>query len=84
MEAELAEGSAAHGWEVRGRSRRRISIAALARYKPGHRSRPIYRPRRDDGHRDGRKSFSWRVLVWDDLDVHKVAGLREFAESGAC
>ncbi|GAA3084721.1 hypothetical protein GCM10020000_83930 [Streptomyces olivoverticillatus] len=81
---------------VRGRSRRRISIAALTCYKPGHRSRLIYRPRRDDGNRDGRKSFSWRdyrdlliaahqqlggpiVLVWDNLNVHKAAGLREFA-----
>ncbi|WP_420918691.1 IS630 family transposase [Streptomyces coelicoflavus] len=83
---------------VRGRSRRRISIAALTCYKPGHRSRLIYRPRRDDGRRDGRKSFSWRdyrdlliaahqqlggpiVLIWDDLNVHKAAGLREFAAS---
>ncbi len=45
---------------VRGRSRRRVSIAALTCYKPGQRSRLIYRPRRDDGRRDGRKSFSWR------------------------
>jgi hypothetical protein len=45
---------------VRGRSRRRISIAALTCYKPGRRSWLIYRPRRDDGNRDGRKSFSWR------------------------
>ncbi|MFF2184480.1 hypothetical protein [Streptomyces sp. NPDC058155] len=45
---------------VRGRSRRRVSIAALTCYKPGHRLRLIYRPRRDDGRRDGRKSFSWR------------------------
>lgn len=84
---------------VRGRSRRRICIAALTCFKPGHRSRLIYRPRRDDGRRDGRKSFSWRdyrdlliaahrqlggpiVLVWDDVNVHKVAGLREFA--GPC
>jgi transposase len=44
---------------VRGRSRRRISIAAPTCYKPGHRSRLIYRPRRDHGRRDGRKSFSW-------------------------
>ncbi|WP_442818399.1 IS630 family transposase [Streptomyces sp. NBC_01237] len=83
---------------VRGRSRRRISIAALTCYKPGHRSRLIYRPRRDDGNRDGRKSFSWRdyrdlliaahqqldgpiVLVWDNLNVHKAAGLRKFAEA---
>ncbi|TQJ92629.1 transposase [Streptomyces sp. SLBN-31] len=27
--------------------------------KPGQRSRLIYRPRRDDGRRDGRKSFAW-------------------------
>jgi hypothetical protein len=46
--------------EVRGRSRRRISIAALTCYKPGHCSRLIYRPRRGDGRRDGRKSFSRR------------------------
>nr|WP_234436660.1 transposase [Streptomyces sp. NRRL F-7442] len=83
---------------VRGRSRRRISIAALTCYKPSQRSRLIYRPRRDDGNRDGRTSFSWRdyrdlliaahtqlggpaVLVWDNLNVHKAAGLREFAET---
>lgn len=45
---------------VRGRSRRQISIAALTCHKPGRRSRIIYRPRHDDGRRDGRKSFSWR------------------------
>ncbi|MEU0413226.1 transposase [Streptomyces griseorubiginosus] len=44
---------------VRGRSRRRISIAALTCYKPGERSPLIYRPRRDDGRSDGRKSFAW-------------------------
>ncbi|MFJ5721007.1 transposase [Streptomyces sp. NPDC093149] len=83
---------------VRGRSRRRISIAAPTYYRPGHRSRLIYRPRRDDGQRDGRKSFSWRdyrdlliaahqqlggpiVLVRDNLNVHKAAGLRKFAAS---
>ncbi|MEV7537002.1 transposase [Streptomyces hydrogenans] len=83
---------------VRGRSRRRISIAALTCYKPGHRSRLIYQPRRGDGPRDGRKSFSWHdyrdlliaahqqlggpiVLVRDNLNVHKAAGLREFAAS---
>lgn len=83
---------------VRGRSRRRISIAALTCYRPGNRSRLIYRPRRDDGRRDGRKSFSWRdyrdlliaahqqlggpiVLIWDNLNVHKAAGLREIADS---
>ncbi|MFJ4744429.1 transposase [Streptomyces sp. NPDC088775] len=79
---------------VRGRSRRRVSIAALTCYKPSHRSRLIYRPRRDDG----RKSFSWHdyrdlliaphqqlggpiVLIWFNLNVHKATGLREFAAS---
>jgi hypothetical protein len=82
---------------VRGRSRRRISIAALTCCKPGHKSRLIYRPRRD-GAGDGRKSFSWRdyrdlltaahqqlgapiVLIWDNLNVHKAAGPREFADA---
>jgi transposase len=43
---------------IRVRGRSRISIAALACYKPGERSRLIYRSRRDDGRRDGRKSFA--------------------------
>lgn len=79
---------------VRGRSRRRLSIAALTCYKPGHRPRLIYRPRRDD-RPDGRKSFAWTdyrdllkaahkqlggplVVVWDNLNVHRAAGMREF------
>ncbi|MEU8888718.1 transposase [Streptomyces sp. NPDC048442] len=82
---------------VRGRSRRRVSIAALTCYKPGERSRLTYRPRRDDGRRDGRKSFSWRdyrgllqaahqqlggpiVLIWDNLNVHLAAGIRQFID----
>ncbi|MFJ4649646.1 IS630 family transposase [Nocardia sp. NPDC088792] len=44
---------------VRGRSRRRISIAVLVCYRPGHRSRLIYRPRRDSENRNRRKSFAW-------------------------
>ncbi|RAJ82821.1 DDE superfamily endonuclease [Streptomyces sp. PsTaAH-137] len=44
---------------VCGRSRRRISSASLACYKPGERSRLIYRPRCDDRQRDSRKSFAW-------------------------
>jgi transposase len=44
---------------VRGRSRRRVSITALACYKPGFRPRLIYRPRRDDRAPPGRKSFAW-------------------------
>ncbi|MEU8951072.1 transposase [Streptomyces sp. NPDC048489] len=44
---------------VRGRSRRRISVAALACYKTGEPSRLIYRPC-PDARPDGRKSFSWK------------------------
>ncbi|MEV5085493.1 hypothetical protein AB0K74_44555, partial [Streptomyces sp. NPDC056159] len=45
---------------VRGRSQRRISIAALACYKPGARSRLIYRPMVHPDHKaGGRRSFAW-------------------------
>lgn len=45
---------------VRGRSQRRFSIAALTCYKPGERSRLIYRPKRHVDHkRGGRRSFTW-------------------------
>ncbi|MER6916042.1 transposase [Streptomyces sp. NPDC000594] len=55
---------------VRGRSQRRYSIAALACYKPGERSRLIYRPRRHTDHkRGGRRSFAWT----DYRDLLKAA-----------
>jgi hypothetical protein len=45
---------------VRGRSQRRFSIAALACYKHGERSRLIYRPKQHLDHkRGGRRSFTW-------------------------
>lgn len=45
---------------VRGRSQRRISIAALACYKAGERSRLIYRPIIHRDHKTGgRRSFAW-------------------------
>ncbi|MFI8235433.1 transposase [Streptomyces sp. NPDC085900] len=84
---------------VRGRSQRRFSIAALACYKPGERSRLIYRPKRHADHkRGGRRSFTWTdyrdlltdahqqlsapiVVIWDNLNVHKHARLREFIDS---
>ncbi|MFI6150483.1 transposase, partial [Streptomyces sp. NPDC051109] len=45
---------------VRGRSQRRYSIAALTCYKPGERSRLIYRPKRHTDHKQGgRRSFTW-------------------------
>nr|WP_236653720.1 transposase [Streptacidiphilus melanogenes] len=79
-----------------GRSRRRISIAVLTCYKPGERSRLIYRPRLDGQVRSkGRKSLAWSdyrdlilaaharldgpiVLIWDNLNSHLAAGMREF------
>ncbi|GAA1879852.1 hypothetical protein GCM10009753_03900 [Streptantibioticus ferralitis] len=46
--------------KVRGRSQHRISIAALACYKPGERSRLIYRPIVHRDHKQGgRRSFAW-------------------------
>lgn len=79
---------------VRGRSRRRLSVAALVCYKPGEHSRLIYRPC-PDARPDGRKSFSWQdhrdlvqtahaqlggpiVLVWDNLNTHLTAGMRRY------
>lgn len=45
---------------VRGRSQRRFSIAALCCYKPGERSRLVYRPKRHTDHKSGgHKSFAW-------------------------
>ncbi|MDQ0596021.1 transposase [Streptomyces canus] len=81
---------------VRGRSRRRISIAALACYKPGERPRLIYRPRFHLPWKGARKSFAWTdyrdlavrahlqlgapiVLVWDNLNTHRSAGMRQYA-----
>lgn len=79
---------------VRGRSRRRLSVAALACYKPGERSRLIYRPC-PDARPDGRKSFSWKdyrdliqtahqqlggpiVLIRDNLNTRLTAGMRRY------
>jgi hypothetical protein len=41
---------------VRGRAQRRFSIAALACYKQGERSRLIYRPKRHVDHETGRQT----------------------------
>jgi putative transposase len=85
---------------VRGRSRRRISIAALCCYRPGERSRLIYRPRFHLLLRGARKSFAWQdyrdllvrahlqlgapiVVVWDNLNTHRAAGMREYAAGHA-
>lgn len=45
---------------VRGRSQRRVSLAAMCCYKPGERSRLIYRPMFHKDHRTKeRRSFAW-------------------------
>ncbi|WP_455711929.1 IS630 family transposase, partial [Streptomyces bobili] len=81
---------------VRGRSRRRISIAAMCCYRPGERSRMIYRPRFHSMLKGARKSFAWQdyrdllvrahlqlgapiIVVWDNLNTHRTAGLRDYA-----
>lgn len=55
---------------VRGRSRRRTSIAALCCYKPGEKSRLIHRPRAHLRLKGARKSFS--------LNTHLAAGLKRY------
>lgn len=79
---------------VRGRSRCRLSVAALACYKTGEDSRLIYRPC-PDARPDGREGCSWKdcrdpiqtahqqlggliVMVWDNLDTHLTAGTRRY------
>ncbi|MEU6347044.1 transposase [Streptomyces sp. NPDC046977] len=81
---------------VRGRSRRRISVAALCCYRPGERPRLIYRPRFHLPFKGARKSFAWTdyrdlavrahlqlggpvVLVWDNLNTHLAAGMKQYA-----
>lgn len=81
---------------VRGRSRRRISIAAVCCYRPGERSRLIYRPRFHLLLKGARKSFAWQdyrdllvrahlqlgapiVVVWDNVNTHRAAGLSKYA-----
>jgi hypothetical protein len=58
---------------VRGRSRRRLSVAALTCYKPGERLRLIYRPC-PDARPDGRKSFSWKDYRDLIQTVHQQLG----------
>ncbi len=86
---------------VRGRSRRRISIAALCCYRSGERSRLIYRPRfhsllKGARLKGARKSLAWQdyrdllvrahlqlgapiVVVWDNSNTHRAAGMRKYA-----
>lgn len=58
---------------VRGRSRRRTSVAALCCYKPDENARLIYRPRHHLLLKGARKSFSWQdhrdLLVRDHIQL---------------
>jgi transposase len=60
---------------VRGRSQRRISIAALTCYMPGERSRLIYRPIIHPDHKTGkRRSFTWSDYRDLLIAAHKQLG----------
>ena len=81
---------------VRGGGTGHVSVAGLACYRPGERSRLMYRVHLYRGPKGDTKAFTWRedrelqiaahrelpggviVLVWDNLDVHLRAELREF------
>ena len=84
---------------ARGRSRQHLSIAALTCYKPGERTRLIYRPApvKQPG---GRKGFAWNhyrdlliaahkqlggpiVLIWDNLNTHVCAAMKKFVAEHA-
>ena len=84
---------------VRGRSRRHLSIAALTCFKPGQRTRLIYRPA--PAARPGaRKGFAWHdyrdlliaahtklggpiVLIRDNLNTHVRAQMKQFIDDHA-
>lgn len=85
---------------VRGRGSGRVSMAGMACYKPGERSRLIYAIREYRGRKDEPKGFSWRdfrdlivrariqlggpiVLVWDNVRLHLMAGMRDFIHANA-
>ena len=81
---------------VRGGGTGRVSVAGLACYRPGCRSRLICRLHRYRGRKGETKAFTWSeyrdlliaahrqlpggviVLIWDNLNVHLRAELREF------
>jgi hypothetical protein len=59
---------------VRGRSQRRLSIAAPTCYKQGGRSRLIFRPKRHVDHKQGGRSFTWPEYRDLLIDVHQQLG----------
>jgi transposase len=85
---------------VPGRGSGRVSVAGLVCYRPGYRSRLVYRVHVYRGRKGERKSFDWSqyrdlvvaahnqldapiVLVWDNLNVHKMPEMKEFIDEHA-
>ena len=86
---------------VRGSGTGHVSVAGLACYRPGDRSRLIYRLHCYRGRKGETKAFTWTeyrdlliaahrqlpggvvVLVWDNLNVHLGAELRDFTGAQA-
>ena len=83
---------------VSGSGSGRISITGLTCYRPGRRSRLIYRTLRHRARKGERRSFAERdyielldaahrqlggplVLVWDNLNTHRSAAMRELIAS---
>ena len=83
---------------VSGKGSGRVSIAGLACYRPGERSRLIYRTIMHRGRKNERRSFSERdyidlidaahqqlngpiVLVWDNLNTHVSAAMRQMIDA---
>jgi hypothetical protein len=81
-----------------GRGQGKVTTAALACYRSGHRSRLIWRQQVWRRRKGEPKSFTWAdyrdlliaahhqlgggviVLVWDNLNVHLQAQMRQFIE----
>jgi putative transposase len=85
---------------VSGKGSGRVSIAGLTCYRPGERSRLIYRTIVHRGRKNERRSFSERdyiglidaahqqldgpiVLVWDNLNTHVSAAMRQMIDARA-
>ncbi|MGW3365836.1 IS630 family transposase [Streptosporangium canum] len=85
---------------VPGRRAGRISVAALTCYRPGERSRLLYRVHVYRRRKDEKASFTWAdyrdlilmahrklgapiVLIWDNLNRHTCAEIRQFIAESA-
>lgn len=68
---------------VRGASRGRISLAALACYKPGQTSRLIYRPRVQSHLKGAHRGFTWKDYRDLVVRAHLSAGARRVRRAPA-